>query len=214
MAMQPFGPIDGTASPMNGFLSCMISVVLEFAVGLCFDGTVRPVLAAYVVYSAIALLLLEWAKRGQVRDPQAKAEHIAELHYEKCRHGRRADDTVGQPRLAQTICISVAIASSVGSIRSIAMVPTDRLMAMNAINSLAPMGAITTDKALTPPRLTAPELWLAPGNEGVHAFGKIVARGQGEETDALGFQLRSKRAVKGCGNQAFGAAECPGSLRS
>lgn len=49
---------------MFGFLSTTLGALLGFVVGQCFDGTVRPMLAAYVLLAAAALLLVAWGGRG------------------------------------------------------------------------------------------------------------------------------------------------------
>lgn len=64
MAIDPFGQIAGTASSLYGFLATTIGALLGFMVGQCFDGTVRPVLAGYVILSAVALVLVAWARRA------------------------------------------------------------------------------------------------------------------------------------------------------
>lgn len=64
MALDPFGQIAGTASSLYGFLVATIGALLAFAVGQLFDGTVRPLLAAYVILSAISLLLIARARRA------------------------------------------------------------------------------------------------------------------------------------------------------
>jgi DHA1 family bicyclomycin/chloramphenicol resistance-like MFS transporter len=67
MAMDPFGQIAGTASSLYGFLVATVGALLAFAVGQFFDGTVRPMLAAYAILSAVALLLIAWARGAPVR---------------------------------------------------------------------------------------------------------------------------------------------------
>jgi len=63
MAMNPLGSIAGTASSMLGFLTATLGALLGFAVGQLFDGTIRPVLAGYVLMSVAALLIVSRAGR-------------------------------------------------------------------------------------------------------------------------------------------------------
>jgi MFS transporter, DHA1 family, multidrug resistance protein len=65
MAMSPLGSIAGTASSMVGFLSTTLGGLLGFAVGQLFDGTIRPVLAGYVIMSVAALLVVSRGGRGR-----------------------------------------------------------------------------------------------------------------------------------------------------
>ena len=58
MSMNPLGHIAGTASSMYGFVSTTVGALLGGIIGQCFDGSVRPLLAAYVLLAAAALVTL------------------------------------------------------------------------------------------------------------------------------------------------------------
>lgn len=64
IAMQPFGHIAGTASSMYGFMASAVGAVFGFTIGQCFDGTLRPMFAAYVVLSLASHWLLLRARRA------------------------------------------------------------------------------------------------------------------------------------------------------
>lgn len=57
-SMNPLGHIAGTASSMYGFLSTTVGAVLGGIIGQCFDGSVRPLHAAYVLVAMMALVTL------------------------------------------------------------------------------------------------------------------------------------------------------------
>lgn len=63
LAMNPFGQIAGTASSLFGFLAATVGALLAFTIGQFFDGSVRPVLAGYVVLTATSLVLTAWTPR-------------------------------------------------------------------------------------------------------------------------------------------------------
>lgn len=71
MAMSPFGHVAGTAASMFGFVTTTVGALLGFAVGQLFDGTLRPLFAAYSVLSATALLTLAWAGGRARRSAQS-----------------------------------------------------------------------------------------------------------------------------------------------
>lgn len=58
MSVNPLGHIAGTASSVYGFVSTTVGAVLGGIIGQCFDGSVRPVFAAYVLLAAAALATL------------------------------------------------------------------------------------------------------------------------------------------------------------
>lgn len=68
MSMNPLGHIAGTASSMYGFVSTTVGALLGGIVGQCFDGSVRPLLAAYVLVAVAALATLHFARSR--RSPQ------------------------------------------------------------------------------------------------------------------------------------------------
>ncbi|GHU24825.1 Bcr/CflA family drug resistance efflux transporter [Betaproteobacteria bacterium] len=59
MAMEPMGHIAGTASSMVGFVSTVGSAVIGLIIGHLFNGSVAPLLGAYVVL-ALAALWTAW----------------------------------------------------------------------------------------------------------------------------------------------------------
>ncbi len=63
MSMNPLGHIAGTASSMYGFVSVTVGASLGGAVGQCFDGSVRPLLAAYVLLAAAGLGAMKSRRR-------------------------------------------------------------------------------------------------------------------------------------------------------
>lgn len=58
LSMNSLGHVAGTASSMYGFVSTTLGAALGGIVGLCFDGSVRPLHAAYVLLAAAALATL------------------------------------------------------------------------------------------------------------------------------------------------------------
>lgn len=58
MVMNPLGSIAGTAASVFGFVSTMIAAPISFLVGFFFDGTVRPVVGAYLMIGLLSLLIL------------------------------------------------------------------------------------------------------------------------------------------------------------
>jgi DHA1 family bicyclomycin/chloramphenicol resistance-like MFS transporter len=59
MAMEPMGHIAGTASSMVGFVSTVGSALIGLIIGHLFNGSVAPLLGAYVVL-ALAALWTAW----------------------------------------------------------------------------------------------------------------------------------------------------------
>lgn len=62
MSMNPLGHIAGTASSMYGFVSTTVGAVLGGIIGQCFDGSVRPLLAAYVLLALAAFATFHFAR--------------------------------------------------------------------------------------------------------------------------------------------------------
>lgn len=62
MSMNRLGSIAGTASSMYGFVSITIGAALAGVVGQCFDGSVRPLLAAYVLLALAGFATLHLAR--------------------------------------------------------------------------------------------------------------------------------------------------------
>jgi DHA1 family bicyclomycin/chloramphenicol resistance-like MFS transporter len=59
MAMEPMGHIAGTASSMIGFVSTVGSALIGLIIGHLFNGSVAPLLSAYVLL-ALAALWIAW----------------------------------------------------------------------------------------------------------------------------------------------------------
>ena len=72
-AMEPVGAVAGTAAAILGAVSLAGGSLIGAAVDHAFDGTVRPLVIAFVVAGAIAILCL-WLS------PRSTAEHAAEDH--------------------------------------------------------------------------------------------------------------------------------------
>ncbi|WP_031347424.1 MFS transporter [Thauera terpenica] len=65
MAMNRLGHVAGTAASVFGLVTTCMGALIGFAVGQLFDGSVRPLFAAYSVLGATALLVL--ARAGASR---------------------------------------------------------------------------------------------------------------------------------------------------
>lgn len=63
MSMNPLGHIAGTASSMYGFVSTTVGAVLGGIIGQCFDGSVRPLFAAYVLLGLAGLAAMMSRRR-------------------------------------------------------------------------------------------------------------------------------------------------------
>jgi DHA1 family bicyclomycin/chloramphenicol resistance-like MFS transporter len=63
IALKKLGHVAGLASAVYGTLMTVITMVLAALVGLNFDMTVNPVVAGYIVFGTIGLLLMQWDKR-------------------------------------------------------------------------------------------------------------------------------------------------------
>jgi DHA1 family bicyclomycin/chloramphenicol resistance-like MFS transporter len=69
MAMEPLGPIAGTASSLIGFYTTMMAALLGLAVGQSFDGTVLPLSLGFLGLCAAALVVVLWTERGRLFRP-------------------------------------------------------------------------------------------------------------------------------------------------
>ncbi|WP_207806961.1 multidrug effflux MFS transporter [Parazoarcus communis] len=63
LAMEPMGHIAGTASSMIGFCTTVGGALIGLGIGQLFDGSVAPLLAAYVVLALIALVITVYTER-------------------------------------------------------------------------------------------------------------------------------------------------------
>ncbi|MCL2160529.1 MAG: multidrug effflux MFS transporter [Betaproteobacteria bacterium] len=57
LAMEPMGHIAGTASSMAGFVSTIGGTLIGQAIGFMFNGTVIPLIGAYVVLALVSLVI-------------------------------------------------------------------------------------------------------------------------------------------------------------
>ena len=64
MAMEPLGHIAGVGAAVVNTLTGLISLVLGSAVGLAYDGTVLPLVGAFAVLGALALIFVRRGDRG------------------------------------------------------------------------------------------------------------------------------------------------------
>ena len=66
LAMEPLGHVAGTASSVQGFVTTVGGALLGFFVGQHFDGTTVPLCFGFIVYGALALLIVLVAERGRL----------------------------------------------------------------------------------------------------------------------------------------------------
>jgi DHA1 family bicyclomycin/chloramphenicol resistance-like MFS transporter len=69
MAMEPLGPIAGTASSLIGFYTTLMAALLGLAVGQSFDGTVLPMAVAFLVLCLATFAVILWTERGRLFQP-------------------------------------------------------------------------------------------------------------------------------------------------
>jgi DHA1 family bicyclomycin/chloramphenicol resistance-like MFS transporter len=62
-AMEPMGHIAGVASAVTGAVGTLVALAIGTPFGRAYDGTVRPLIAAYLTCSVLALLLTTRAER-------------------------------------------------------------------------------------------------------------------------------------------------------
>jgi DHA1 family bicyclomycin/chloramphenicol resistance-like MFS transporter len=72
MAMEPVGHIAGTASSVQGCITTVGAAVLGYLVGQAFDGTALPLVAAGMLLSALAILVV-FVTEGRLFQPQQAA---------------------------------------------------------------------------------------------------------------------------------------------
>lgn len=63
LALDPLGEIAGTASSMVGLFMTWLGGLIGFAIGQCFDGTVTPLVGAYLALGLLALGLVVATER-------------------------------------------------------------------------------------------------------------------------------------------------------
>ena len=72
IAMEPLGHVAGTASSILGFMQTMGGGIMGAAIGQSFNGTVTPLAAGFWTVSAVALVLVLIAEKGQLFHPHEK----------------------------------------------------------------------------------------------------------------------------------------------
>ena len=63
LAMEPLGHVAGTASSMIGFFSTVAGALIGLMVGHLFNGSVSPLVGAYVVLGTLALVTVYYTER-------------------------------------------------------------------------------------------------------------------------------------------------------
>lgn len=71
LALQPMGHIAGMASSVVGAVSTMAAAVIGAPIGLAFDGTPVPLIAATAVFSTLAFLLMRRATEARPADAKS-----------------------------------------------------------------------------------------------------------------------------------------------
>ncbi|MBR0564902.1 multidrug effflux MFS transporter [Azoarcus sp. L1K30] len=66
LAMEPLGHVAGTASSMIGFFSTVTGALIGLLIGHLFNGSVSPLIVAYVVLGALALVTVYYTERTPV----------------------------------------------------------------------------------------------------------------------------------------------------
>ena len=66
LALEHMGKVAGTATAVYGFVTITISSGLGFVVARSFDGTVRPLLIAYVLLGVSSLVVILITERGKL----------------------------------------------------------------------------------------------------------------------------------------------------
>jgi DHA1 family bicyclomycin/chloramphenicol resistance-like MFS transporter len=73
IAMEPLGRIAGTGSSFIGFVMTGFGAILGGIAGQLYDGTIRPVIFAYLVFSVLSLAVVFVTERGRILEPSARA---------------------------------------------------------------------------------------------------------------------------------------------
>ena len=66
IAMEPFGPIAGTASSFQNAARTLISALIGGVIGQMYDGTTLPLALGYLLCGVLALLLVLWGEKGRL----------------------------------------------------------------------------------------------------------------------------------------------------
>lgn len=62
IAMKPLGQVAGTASAVVGSLSTLIAVPPGAFIGLCYNGTILPLMTGFAVLSLFSFAIMRWAE--------------------------------------------------------------------------------------------------------------------------------------------------------
>lgn len=73
IAMEPLGRIAGTGSSFVGFVMTGLGALLGGILGQLYDGTGRPLVLGYFVYSAMVLAIVLATERGRLLQPVPRA---------------------------------------------------------------------------------------------------------------------------------------------
>lgn len=63
LAMEPLGHVAGTASSMIGFFTTVVGALIGLGIGQLFDGSVSPLVGAYVILALLALGVAYYTER-------------------------------------------------------------------------------------------------------------------------------------------------------
>lgn len=66
LALEPMGRVAGTANAVYGFATATVSSVLGIMAARAFDGTVRPLLFAFVLLGVSSLIIIVITERGKL----------------------------------------------------------------------------------------------------------------------------------------------------
>jgi DHA1 family bicyclomycin/chloramphenicol resistance-like MFS transporter len=66
LAMEPQGRIAGTASSLYGSITTLLGIGIGFVIGQCFDGTLLPFTASFLVCTLVALAIVLVVERGRL----------------------------------------------------------------------------------------------------------------------------------------------------
>lgn len=75
--MEPMGHIAGVAASFQGFVSMVGASLIGFAVGQCFNGTVAPLEAGYLLCGLCALASVLFAENGRLFRPHVTGAPVA-----------------------------------------------------------------------------------------------------------------------------------------
>jgi DHA1 family bicyclomycin/chloramphenicol resistance-like MFS transporter len=76
-ALEPMGHIAGIAAAITGCLSSAVAIAFGTPLGRVYDGTVSPIIAAFMLASFAALICTELAEYRQGRAPREAGEAAA-----------------------------------------------------------------------------------------------------------------------------------------